>query len=102
MEALVVVPVPTLVTIFLTVLDVNVIGALEVNIPTTWDEVPVAFKAIEFATVPPILFPVAVHVVVVAVLALSRYKINVPEPVLATLKPPILLVFDVQVLELKL
>ena len=41
-EAPVVVPVPILDVRFLIVLEVNNVGALPVNIPTTWEAAPVA------------------------------------------------------------
>jgi len=69
-EAVVVVPVPMLEVKFLIVFEVKRRGQLLVNMPTVCEDVPVAFSEIEFATVPPTLFEVAVHVVVVEVKAL--------------------------------
>lgn len=69
-DALVVVPVPIFVVRFLIVLDVKDEGAVVAANPITCDEVPVPVNWYEFATVPPILFELAVHVPLETVKAL--------------------------------
>ena len=102
-EADVVVPVPIFVVIFLMVFEVQTAPAFAVCIPITKDEVPVAFSWIEFATVPPILFEVAVNVAAATVLHLNPKTWKIPEaPKLVTDIPPILLLFAVHDPELKL
>ena len=62
-EAPVVVPVPMFVVRLRIVLDVRTVGALPLNMPSTCDAAPVAVSWIEFATLPPIVLPVALQIV---------------------------------------
>ena len=63
-DAVVVVPVPILVVKLRITLDVRTAGALLVNIPRTWEAVPVAVNCSELATVPPTVLVDAFQVTV--------------------------------------
>ena len=69
-EAAVVVPVPLLLVRLRTVFDVQVEMAFAVFMPMTCDAAPVEVSWIEFATVPPTLFEVALNTFAVEVFAL--------------------------------
>jgi hypothetical protein len=102
-DAVVVVPVPMLVVIFRTVFEKRTAGALLVNMPMTCDDVPVAFREIEFTAVPPTVFPDAVQVTVLPVKARIPMSKKVPEaPRLVADIPPTGLLFDVHAFEVKL
>src|SRR6185436_6848234 len=102
-EAAVVVPVPILVVRFRITLDVRTAGALLVNIPRTWEAVPVAVNCSELATVPPTVLVVAFQVTAEPVKALIPISRKVPDaPRLVAEMPPTLLLFEVQAFEVKL
>ena len=102
-DALVVVPVPMLVVRLRITLDVRTAGALLVNIPRTWEAVPVAVSCSELATVPPTVLVDAFQVTVEPVKHLMPTSRKVPDaPRLVAEMPPTLLLLEVQAFEVKL